>query len=259
MAGRTFEDPQSTGWTLRYRRIRHALARVQFLRSGFHLLLATRDALQDSPGRGQAELDHEFAPHEDPWSYATDSCHVNRIRREVEMLDAVRRNRRFEKVLEIGCAEGLFTKKLAPLCDTLLAADISKVALARAQHRLQEFGQVQFRHWDLRVDPIPDVYDLIVIVHALEYIRNPLHIRRARAKLVDGLRPGGYLLIGTMKTADIYEYSWWGRFFLRSGKRINSFFAAHPELKVIQTEEFHLGEDIAFDVLLQKAASQSAS
>jgi 2-polyprenyl-3-methyl-5-hydroxy-6-metoxy-1,4-benzoquinol methylase len=236
-----------------YRRMRHALARVDVLRSGYYLLLAIWEALRDSPIRGQAELDHEFVPLEDPWSYATAPCHVERISREVEMLNAVRGNERFAKAMEVGCAEGLFTEKLAPLCDSLLAADISSVALARARRRLQGYEQVQFAHWDLRVDPVPGIYDLIVTVHALEYVRNPLYIRRAREKFVNSLRPGGHLLIGTMKVSDIYEDSWWGRFFLRSGKRINDFFAAHPALKVIQTEEFNLdNEDVAFDVLLRR-------
>jgi 2-polyprenyl-3-methyl-5-hydroxy-6-metoxy-1,4-benzoquinol methylase len=238
-----------------YSRMRHALARVVFLRSGYFLLRAIWEAMLDSPARGETELNHEFAPLEDPWSYASAPCHVYRISREVEMLDAVRGDRRFEKAMEVGCAEGLFTEKLAPLCDSLLAADISSVALARARRRLQAYEQVQFAHWDLRVHPVQGIYDLIVTVHALEYVRNPFYIRRAREKLVNSLRPGGYLLIGTMKVGDIYEDSWWGRFFLRSGKRINDFFAAHPALKVIETEDFKLGNGhVAFDVLLRREA-----
>ena len=194
-----------------YRRLRHSLASLDFLRSGYFLLLTIREAVQDSPARGQAELDHEFGPGEDPWNYTTAPFQTDRIRREVEMVDSVRGTRLFAQALEVGCAEGLFTEALAPRCESLLAADISRVALARAQRRLQTFEQIQFAHWDLRVDPVPALYDLIVIVHALEYIRNPLYIRRARTKLVNALRPGGYLLMGTMKVADIYEDAWWGR------------------------------------------------
>ena len=54
---------------------------------------------------------------------------------------------------------------------------------------------------------------------------------RIRAKLVASLRPGGYLLIGAMKVARIYEEAWWARFLLRSGTHINRFFAAHPATK----------------------------
>jgi hypothetical protein len=135
-AGELPLQPLGSGSALLYRRMRRALARIGFLRSGYYLLLAISEALRDSPERGQAELDWEFAAREDPWSYATDSCHLSRIRREIELLDSVRCKKRFEKVLEIGCAEGLFTEKLAPLCDFLHAVDISTVALARARHNM---------------------------------------------------------------------------------------------------------------------------
>lgn len=246
------EDSRTLGSRL-YRRARHALARVGFLRSGYFLLLSIREAVLDSPARGQAELNREFEPREDPWSYATVSYQRERIRREVEMLDAVRGAAAFGKVLEVGCAEGMFTEMLTPRCGSLLAVDISPVALKRAQRRLERFENVQFAQWDLRVDPVPGCFDLIVIVHALEYIRNPFYIRRARTKLVNSLRPGGYLLLGTMKVAQIYEDAVWSRFFLRSGNRINSFFAEHPAMKVVRKEEFYLGKDyFAYDVLLQK-------
>lgn len=237
-----------------YWRFHHLLARVGFLRSGYYFWLAVREAMMDSPARGLAELNHEFEPREDPWDYTTVSYQADRIRSEVGMLDAVRGAACFGKALEVGCAEGLFTESLAPRCDSLLALDISPVALTRARRRLQGDERVQFAQWDLRVDPVPDTYDLIVIIHALEYIRNPIYVRRARTKLVNSLQPGGYLLVGTMKVAEIYEDAWWGRYFLRSGKRINHFFAEHPALKVVRTAEFYLGRDyVAYDVLLRKA------
>jgi O-antigen/teichoic acid export membrane protein/2-polyprenyl-3-methyl-5-hydroxy-6-metoxy-1,4-benzoquinol methylase len=238
-----------------YWQLRHSLARFGFLRSGYYFLAAIGDAVRDSPERGQTELNREFEPREDPWDYTKVSYQQDRIRSEVEMLDAIRGERQFECALEVGCAEGLFTEVLATRCLSLLALDISPVALSRAGRLLQPHQNVRFAQWDLRVDPVPGSYDLIVIVHALEYVRNPVYIRRARAKLVKSLRPGGYLLIGTMKTADVYENAWWGRYLLRSGKMINQFFMRHPELKLVRTAEFYLGKDyVAYDVLLQKTA-----
>jgi 2-polyprenyl-3-methyl-5-hydroxy-6-metoxy-1,4-benzoquinol methylase len=102
---------------------------------------------------------------------------------------------------------------------------------------------------------LPNSYDLIVIIHALEYIRNPLAIRRARAKLVDGLRPGGFLLVSTMGGNEVFRESWWGRYLLRGGEHINDFFARHPALEVIETAEMSLGdggEYVSHDLLLRK-------
>jgi O-antigen/teichoic acid export membrane protein/2-polyprenyl-3-methyl-5-hydroxy-6-metoxy-1,4-benzoquinol methylase len=236
-----------------YWNVRHLLARVRILRSTYYLLLSLREAMLDSPERGKAELNHEFESREDPWDYAAVPFQVERILREVSILDSVRPSSRFQNALEIGCAEGLFTEKLAPICNTLLAVDISGVALHRTQTRLAGQDHVQFALLDLRIDPIPDSYDLIVIIHALEYIRNPIDVRRIRTKLVNSLRPGGYLFIGTMEVAEIYENAWWGRFMLRSGQQINRFFAAHPALKTVRTDKLHLGEHyVAYDILLQK-------
>jgi 2-polyprenyl-3-methyl-5-hydroxy-6-metoxy-1,4-benzoquinol methylase len=246
------EVPRAAGYQS-YRRLRRLLARVGFLRSGYYLLLSIREAVMDSPARGQAELNHEFEPREDPWDYATVSYQGDRIRSELAALDSVRGTARFGKALEVGCAEGAFTEMLAPRCESLLAVDISSIALARARRRLRTEERVRFAEWDLRVDPIPDTYDLIVMIHALEYIRNPLYVRRARSKLVNSLLPGGYFLVGTMKVAEIYEDAWWGRYLLRSGKRINDLFSGHPALKVIWNAEFYLGKDfVSYDVLLQK-------
>jgi O-antigen/teichoic acid export membrane protein/SAM-dependent methyltransferase len=252
LAHKVLAAPRAAAGTV-YRRLRRLLARVGFLRSGYYLFLAIQEAVMDSPARGRTELNAEFERREDPWDYAKVSHQRDRIRTEVEILDAVRGSGRFGNALEVGCAEGIFTEMLAPRCESLLAVDISQVALARARQRLCADERVRFAEWDLRVDPLPDTYDLIVMIHALEYIRNPICVRRARTKLVNGLHPGGYLLLGTMKVAEMYENAWWGRYFLRSGKRINTFFADHPALKAIRTAEFHLGKDyVSYDVLLQK-------
>jgi SAM-dependent methyltransferase len=256
MPVRSLNDASHSAGYEAHRRLRRLLARVGFLRSSYYLLLAIQEAALDSSARGRAELDQKFKRREDPWDYATVPNQKDRIRAEIELLDAARGAHRFGKVLEVGCAEGMFTELLAQRCDSLLAVDISQVALARARQRLCIHKHVRLAEWDLRVDPLAESYDLIVVIHALEYVRNPLYVRRARKKLVDGLQPGGYLLVGAMKVSDMHENAWWGRYFLRSGIRITSFFAGHPALKVVRTAEFLLGKDyISYDVLLQKGAN----
>ena len=253
MAGREDSAAARPARSSAYWRLRHLLARVGFLRSGYYLTVAIRDALNDSPARGRAELNRAFEPRADPWDYATVTQQRERIRSEVGMLDAVRGDALFAQALEVGCAEGIFTEQLAPRCQSLLAVDISPVALSRARRRLDGNDHVRFAEWDLRTQPVAGSYNVIVIVHALEYIRNPLAIRKVRTNLVNSLEPGGYLLLGTMQTAQVFEEAWWGRYFLRSGKRINNFFAAHPALREVRTAEFHLGNDyVAYDVLLRK-------
>jgi O-antigen/teichoic acid export membrane protein/SAM-dependent methyltransferase len=236
-----------------YRRLRGILRRVGFLRSVWHFMLAVKDALRDSSARQRAELNREFERSVDPWDYATNPLERQRHRREAEMLDAVRGGEKFEDALEVGCAEGIFTEILAERCESLFAVDISPVALARARARRAWDDRVRFAEWDLRVDPLPGTYDLIVVVHTLELLQNPLALRRARAKLVEGLRPGGYLLVGCTGDYDSpAAQAWWGRYLLRGGQRINGFIAQHPALRVISTTVSPVPRSVSHDVLLQK-------
>src|SRR5215469_4341782 len=93
--------------------------------------------------------------------------------------------------LELGCAEGHFTLRLAPQVGRLTAVDISARALARAQVRCRDHRNIAFRRVDLDTDGIPGSFDLIVGTEILYYLRDlPRSIRHIVAKL----RPGGFLL-----------------------------------------------------------------
>lgn len=169
------------------------------------------------------------------------------------MLDAIRGSNRFGRVLEVGCAEGVFTEILAKRCDSLLATDISEVALARARQRRQWDEHVTFAPLDLRVDSLPTDFDLILVIHVLDYIQNPFTLRRVRETLVHGLRAGGYLLIGTTSGNDIYEKAWWSRCLLRGGQRINAFIAEHRDLSVVDSAIHPLPGCTSREILLWKA------
>jgi peptidoglycan/xylan/chitin deacetylase (PgdA/CDA1 family) len=93
--------------------------------------------------------------------------------------------------LELGCAEGHFTLRLAPRVRRLTAVDISGRALARAQARCSDHRNIAFRRLDLDTDEIPGSFDLIVCSEVLYYLRDlPSAVRR----IVSQLRPGGFLL-----------------------------------------------------------------
>jgi O-antigen/teichoic acid export membrane protein/SAM-dependent methyltransferase len=240
-----------------YRGLRRILRRVGFLRSTYYLLLAGREAMTDSSASGRAELDHTFGPKPDPWDYETIEVRGRRrFQREVEMLDAVRGGARFQRVLEVGCAEGAFTELLAERSESLLAVDISPVALARARSRRQWGDHVRFDQWDLRSlhrAALPGTFDLIVIVHVMNYIRSPRFLRAVRVKLVEGLCPGGYLLLGNESQPDaVMGNSWWSRYLIRGGKWINAFITEHPALRVIDTAALDLGDCLSLEVLCQK-------
>ena len=237
-------------------RMRKLLRRVGFLRSTYALILAVQDSLRDTPARRRAEMDCTFAQRRDPWDYEKyEVLGRKRFQREAEMLDAVRGKALFRQGLEIGCAEGGFTEILEDRCESLLVMDISPVALERARERRHWGEHVRFDQWDIRSlekAPLPGTFDLIVIIHVLNYVRNPSFIRAVRAKLVDGLRPGGHLLIANESQDSVSETSWWSKYMIRGGRWINAFIADHPELEVVDTATLDLEDCLSLEMLCRK-------
>ena len=229
--------------------LRRLLGRVPFLRSGWGLALTLKHFLLDSSGRARADFDREFTRSEDPWGYDTPEGQ-KRLRRAMAMLDAARGAERFPQALEIGCAAGAFTELLASRCDSLLAVDISPVALQRSHERRSWPESVRFAEWDLRRDPLPGIFDLIVVMSVLEYYGRPRDLRAAREKLVEGVNPGGYLLVGDVRQSELYETTWWGKRLIRGGKWISEFVAEHPALKLVE----RVAEDYYVLALFRKVA-----
>jgi SAM-dependent methyltransferase len=131
--------------------------------------------------------------------------------------------------------------------------DFLEVALDRARQRVGSNSAVNFGVVNIRFDPLPGEFDLICAIHVLEYIRNPLLVRKIRERIVSSLKPGGYLLLGCW-TIDPNASYWWSRHLLRGSRRITEFFASHPRLTLVESVVHpETPTDSEFiDVLLQK-------
>jgi SAM-dependent methyltransferase len=231
--------------------LRRTLGRVPFARSTWHLAGELKDLVVYTAARARADYGQEFARTRDPWGFETNPvAGRDRFDRELAMLNAVRGGRRFTRALEVGCAEGMFTERLAPLCEELLAVDISPVALARARARCAWGSHVRFADWDLRADPVPGAFDLVVVEGVLDYFCQPWAFRAARDKMVAGLVPGGHLLAGNPRHAEVTEGAWWGRHLIRGGKWIDACLSEHPHLSVESTA----WEPTYVDTLFRKMA-----
>jgi SAM-dependent methyltransferase len=191
--------------------------------------VALKDMALDGRRDERARLDSLFAGTVDPMGFDR-PAEALRFRRAEELLDQVTDNSSFHRALEIGCAEGHFTERLATRCQHLMAVDISPTAVARAHARCRHYGHVGCAVWNLRHDPVPGSFDLIVSVGVLEYIRSPFTLRAVRDKLVSALSPGGHLLAGT--TVSPFDDTWAGRLFLR-GTWIHGFLAQDPRLSPV--------------------------
>jgi hypothetical protein len=204
--------------------------RLPTLHSGWRFAIASVEIVRD-PWSNGAAFDQLFMKQSDPWDFWRPR-EQDRMRSALHLLKEA--GGRFEHALEIGCAEGMFTQQLMPLCNSLLAADISTVALQRTEKLCGT--EAQYCIWDLRKDAVPGQFDLVVAMCVLECMRRRRDYRTAREKLVAATRPGGYLLVGHCRQSDLTENSIWGRWLLRDGKWINEFLAQSPELERVGIE-----------------------
>ena len=216
-------------------KVRRMLRNVVFLRSVSHFCRALGQRVRHKRKKALEDLQNLMQEREDPWNYATNPEEADRFRSAAELLDMAGENEPFENAFEVGCSEGVFTAMLAPRCKSLLAVDISQVALCRAQKRCTGQG-VRFELWNLFDSPAPLNLDLVVVMDVIEYFFYPQDVRFARDKLVRALRPGGYLLVGNSRQSEVFETSWWGKWMLRGGKRIAEFFGDHPRLEFVAWE-----------------------
>jgi chemotaxis methyl-accepting protein methylase len=113
--------------------------------------------------------------------------------------------------------------------------DISVVALSRARKRCASLGNVHFRQWDLLRGEVSSVFDLVVAMDVLDYMKRPADLRRAQRKLCRMLAPGGWLLVGTYDQSDVFERVWWRRWLPR-GQMIHESFSKIVELRLLSAE-----------------------
>lgn len=82
----------------------------------------------------------------DAWGYEGDPSHALRADRIVTAFAALQPRR----MLELGCAEGFLTEKLAGFAGKVVACDLSLEAVERARKRCRNVANVQFECVDIR-------------------------------------------------------------------------------------------------------------
>ena len=108
----------------------------------------------------------------DPWELTSSEFERRRYARLAELL----RDRRYGRVLEIGCGAGAFTSMLASMADEVVALDISETAIEQAK-RLHPAGAHSGGRIDFRVANIMDfdmraggTWDLVVMTETIYYL-----------------------------------------------------------------------------------------
>jgi SAM-dependent methyltransferase len=131
-----------------------------------------------------------FAEQGDPWDFETSAYEAGKYERTLAALPCPH----YPSALEIGCANGVLTRRLAPLCADLLAIDVSDSALVQARARCADLPQVRFENRLLPGDVPPGRFDLILLSE-VAYYWDRADVARAATWLADALVSGGDLLL----------------------------------------------------------------
>jgi SAM-dependent methyltransferase len=101
----------------------------------------------------------------DPWGFATSAYEQAKYDATIAALGTERAH----EALEVGCAIGVLTARLAAVCDRLLAVDVSDTALEAARARCGALTNVDFKRISLPAQAPTGLFDLIVLSEVVYY------------------------------------------------------------------------------------------
>lgn len=131
----------------------------------------------------------------DPWRLESNPFEQRRLD---GLMQAIEGRGPFPRALEVGCAAGVFTQKLARHCRFLEVIDVAPEAIARARRRLEERRDIVWRLADVAAAPLaPASFDLIVAAEVLYYLPSRVALEGAVKNLSQALVPGGLLVFGS--------------------------------------------------------------
>jgi peptidoglycan/xylan/chitin deacetylase (PgdA/CDA1 family) len=197
-----------------------------------------------SPQRSATAYDRShfetlFATKPDPWKY-TNAYEQTKYEQTLELLP----DQPIRTALEIACAEGHFTIQLAPRVESLLAMDISEIALERTADRCATFDHIQYQQFDIVQDSLPGTFDLVVCSEVLYFLGSVELLKQFATKVANSLNPGGYFLTAhanlVVDDPGQTGYNWDHPF---GAKTIGETFAQNPNLslvKAIQTPLYRI-------------------
>lgn len=131
-----------------------------------------------------------FRETRDPWDLETSVYEQAKFDDTIAALSG----RIYRHGFEVGCAKGVLTLKLAPLCSALLSIDVSETALGAAGRRTEPFDHVAFERMAFPGEA-PDAQFDLVMLSEVAYYWDDADLERAADWLKAHILPGGDLLL----------------------------------------------------------------
>jgi predicted TPR repeat methyltransferase len=183
----------------------------------------------------------------DPWLLESSAYEDRRYHQLMETIH----DRRYDKILEIGCGAGAFTRRLAGIANTLLAIDISETAINRARTIPSTSGAtIAYRvanvmEYDFAAD---EPFDLVVMTETIYYLGwlySFFDVGWLAHRLFQAARQEGRILISnTQNISDDYLLRPW---LIRTYHDLFSNIGFKLELERIYTDT---KDDSEFEVLI---------
>jgi SAM-dependent methyltransferase len=174
------------------------------------------------------------------WHFETDA----EQQRYHSVLSAVGRLRgpaAWGDVLEIGCAEGLFTREVVERSNSVTAYDVSPIACERAALAVPG---ARVRRLDVSREAIEGTFDIVFLMCVLGTLHGRRTLRRVSANIARAVRPGGLLIFNELRFHDArIEGSWWARALVEGGLELVKFLDGRDGLRLIHQED-HRGHVI---------------
>jgi SAM-dependent methyltransferase len=138
---------------------------------------------------GAAYFDGMYSAAADPWGFEERWYE----RRKYAIALAMLPGERYRAAFEPGCSIGVFTRMLAPRCDSLLSCDLAAAAVDAATARTSALSQVRVEQRDIPGQWPPGRFDLIVLSEVLYYFGDH-DLEQVLKHAAGSLEPDGTLL-----------------------------------------------------------------
>ena len=130
----------------------------------------------------------------DPWNYSSNPYELEKY---AETLAALPPEREFERVLEVGCSEGVFTERLAEWgrAREIVGVDVAAAAVERSRSRLAGHRRVKLQHGDVLEMEGLGKFDLIFCAETLSHLGRYGRLVEMKERLFSMLAPGGLVVL----------------------------------------------------------------
>jgi SAM-dependent methyltransferase len=174
------------------------------------------------------------------WHFETDA-EQQRYHAVLSAIGRLRGPAAWGDVLEIGCAEGLFTRELVERSNSVTACDVSPIACERTAAAVPG---ARVRRIDISREAIEGTFDVVFLMCVLGTLHGRRTLRRVSANIAHALRPGGLLIFNELRFHDPrVESSWWPRVLVEGGVELVKFLNGCDGLRLIHQED-HRGHVI---------------